>query len=194
MKWNNCSKEEAQEAYDYAKNRYQHAAESYLSDKKQYEACYSEYKSYSSKLDSVRSDTINFEKRIEQMDDVLKMLNSGGAVEDAANAANSSLKTAEEDLSKSLKHYSIPSPSISKTFECVPADRQLDSLSAIRVIEKEKRRLEQALADLKSKLRSMEQETDALTKKMNSLASGQADLSKKMKQYTFEMNHFKKYV
>ncbi len=194
MSWKNPTKKEAEDAYSQAKSKYQNAAESYIHNKRELESIESERKSQLAKGYSTVKEKISFEKRIEQIEEVIRMLSPGGAADEAIRRANSSAKTAEEAFSKYLYCSGIKSPSISSAYKCPTVEEHPDSYDALQKIKKEKTRLEQAVRELQSKLKALEQETDALTKKINSLVSTQTDLSKIMKGCSYEMNHYKKYI
>ncbi len=194
MSWRNPTKKEAEDAYGSAKSRYANAAESYIQNNRQLESCYADYKSCNSKLSSAKSDKISFEKRIEQIEEVIRMLSDDGVVDEAVDKANVAAQRAEEAVEKNIVCEGIKSPSIGSIFKCPKVSENQYSAEAVSELKKEKARLEQALTELDSKLNSMEQEMEALTSKMNSLTSIQTDLSKTMKSCSFEMQHFKKYV
>lgn len=192
MKWNNCSKEEAQEAYDSAKSKYSNAALEYCQGKKQLDACYTEYKSYSSKMDSVKSEKLSFERRIEQLGELISFLDN--KMDDIIGDSNKTTQENENYIKGKINCSGYAFPEISKIFRCQSVAENSYSSQALQAMKKEKARLEQAVADVNSKLNAMEQEAEALTKKMSSIASAQASLSKTMKACSYEMNHYKKYV
>lgn len=194
MKWNNCSQEEAQEAYDSLKSKYKASAEEYLQSKKQYSACYSEYKTYSQKMEPSRSEKLSFERRIEQIQDIIRMLEQDGSVDSMIGLTNSFMAVTDAVFKRSLLCSGIAAPKIAERFRCPRVEEVSGSQQALDELKKEKARLEQALTELNSKINAMEQEVAALTSKMNSLIQTQTSLSKTMKNCTYEMNHYKKYL
>ena len=194
MGWKNPTKQEAQDAYDRAKSSYRNTAEDYVQNNRQLEDCYSQYRDCSAKVDAARSEKLNFEKRIEQIGEVIRILDDGGAADEAVANANSALEKAEENMSKRLKCTGIQSPAIKETFRCKTVKENQYSNAALESLKKEKARLEQAVQDVNSKLNAMEQNAQELTNKMNSLTATQADLSRKMKNLSFNMTHYKNYI
>lgn len=193
-KWYNCSQSEAQDGYDTAKQRYNNAAYELSQTKSRYESCLKEYSSQRQKLDSASRDKINFQKRIEQIENVIKMLSEGGDINDAVENANSAAKKAEEYLSGSIKCSGINSPSISKTFGCRKVEEDPDSANALAEFKKEKSRLEQSVAEVESQLRAMEEMVDNLRKQVTGLETMQHSAQRTMKMSAYEMSHFKKYL
>ncbi|MBR1481567.1 MAG: hypothetical protein IJ598_01220 [Ruminococcus sp.] len=194
MKWNNCTPEEAQEAYDYAKSRYQNAAEEYLSNKKKLDAFYGARGGLSAQTASVRGDKLNFEKRIEEIGDILTLLSDGGKVDEAVGQANAAAKVAEAAMAQSIVCSGVNSPSLASIFRCPTVSENTHSVTARDELRKEKNRLEQALADINAKLNALELELQQMTGQMNALASMQNDLSRTMHACSYEMNHYKKYT
>lgn len=194
MKWNNCTQEEAQEAYDYAKSRYQNAAEEYLYNKKKLDSYYSSCSGLSNQTESMRSEKLNFEKRIAQIGDILTLLADGGKVDDAVDRANKAAKVAEAAMAQTIVCSGVNSPSLSSIFRCPTVSENTHSMTARTELNKEKSRLEQALIDVNAKLNALELELQQMTSQMNSLAAMQNDLSRTMKACSYEMNHYKKYT
>lgn len=191
--WTNPSPEYAQESYSNAKTKYSNAASAYVQNNKQMESYQTEYKSCSAKVDSMRSDKISFERRIEAIGEVIRMLDDGGTVDQTINDANHMAQQTEEAFHKNFYCTGIAKPPIAQAFSHQTVSQNTSSASALSELKKEKSRLEQSLQELGSKLNAMEQNVEALTSKMNALASTQSDLAKTMKNTSFEMNHFKKY-
>ena len=192
--WYNCSQSEAQEGYDTAKQRYTNAATDYSQLKNKYDSCVSEYNSEKQKYDSASVQKINFQKRVEQIEEVIKMLSEGGKVNDAVAEANNAAKKAEAAMSIAVQCSGINSPSISSSYKCRTVEEDPDSANALAEFKKEKSRLEQSIAQVESQLRSMEEMVDNLSKQMSTLDAMKGAAQKSMKMSAYEMSHFKKYL
>ena len=194
MKWSNCTQAEAQEAYDYAKSRYKGAAEEYLYNKKKIDSCYSAYSGMASRTEETRSEKLSFERRIAEMEDIIRLISDGGMVDSAVEEANNAAKAAEDALAQSIVCSGVNSPPLSSIFRCPTVSENSYSLTALNELKKEKARLEQALAEVNAKLNALELEVQQLTSQINSLAAEQSRLSRQMNACSFEMNHYKKYT
>ena len=194
MKWNNCTQTEAQEAYDYAKSKYRGAAEEYLGNKKKLDSYYDEYRGMTAQADSFRSEKLSFEKRIEDIGEVISLLGEDGPVENAIAEANRAAKYAEGEFARSIVCSGVNCPPLSRIFKTPYVSENSYSVTALTMLKKEKARLEQALREVNAQLNALELEAQQLQSQMNSLAQTQASLSKIMNACTYDMNHFKKFT
>ena len=194
MGWNNCTQTEAQDCYDAAKSRFSNAAEEYTSAGKKLGACEDAYKRTSAQADSMRSDKLNFEKRVEQIGDVIRDLDVEGRVNTDIYESNRFAGVVEENFAESIICSGVNCPSITRALRTPFVSENQFSLTALSELKKEKRRLEQAIRDVNAKLSAMEQEMEELNKQMNALTQLQADLRKVINGSVYEMNHYKKYL
>lgn len=193
-KWINPSQSEAQDEYDSAKRRYSNAASDYIQAKNKYDSCSQEYSKQKQNYDSASSEKINFEKRVEQIEKIIKLLSDGGNVNDAVSDANSAAEKAESALSGSVKCSGINSPNLSRAFRCRTVEEDPDSANALAEFKKEKSRLEQSIQQVEAQIRAMEESVEALEKQMSSLASAQSSAQRVMRSSSYDMNHYKKYI
>ena len=194
MSWNNCTQAEAREAYDAAKSRYGRSAEEYVRNSRKLDACYADYSRTNAKADSMRSDKINFEKRAEQIGDIIQQLDDNGKVNDKIEEANEAAKSVESALSWSIKCSGVNCPPLGTIFKTPYVSENSYSMTALSMLKKEKARLEQALRDISAQLNALELEAQQLQSQMNSLAQTQQDLSRIMNACTYDMNHYKKFT
>lgn len=192
MKWNNCSPEEAQEAYDSAKSKLNNAADQYVQTRNAMNSLQSERSRAKAKSDTVNNQKINFEKRIEDIERIIQMLGENGPVAEAISDSNKWAQSVQDNFNKQVLCTGISSPEIARAFRTPTVEENADSQAAVAELKKVKARLEQAVADLNSQLNAMDEEMAKLNSQMNSLASTQSDLAKTMARYSFEMNHYKK--
>ena len=194
MGWNNCTQTEAQDCYDAAKSRFNNAAEEYTSAGKKLGACEDAYKRTSAQADSMRSDKLNFEKRVEQIGDVIRDLDVEGRVNTDIQEANRFAGVVEENFAESIICSGVNCPSITQALKTPFVSENRFSLNALNELRKEKARLEQAIRDVNAKLNALEQEMEALNKQMNALVQVQADMKKVIGASIYDMAHFKKYM
>ena len=194
MGWNNCTREEAREAYDAAKSRYSRSAEEYVGCSRKLDACYADYSRTNAKADSMRSDKINFEKRAEQIGDVIRLLDDNGPVNEKIEESNKAAQVAEDAFAKSIVCSGVNCPPLSRIFKTPYVSENSYSVTALTMLKKEKARREQALREVNAQLNALELEAQQLQSQMNSLAQTQASLSKIMNACTYDMNHYKKFT
>ena len=191
MRWNNCSKEEARDAYDSAKSRLQNAADQYIHNKYTMDTLAGERSSAQTKLNNANGQKVNFEKRIADIERIIQKLGSNGPVEEAINTSNDRAQKFEDSYNDLIQCTGMNTPQIAKAFHTPSVEENAYSAAAVAECKKVKANLEQAVADLNNQLNAMEDEVNRLTSQMNSLAGVQADLSKTMASSSYEMNHFK---
>ena len=194
MGWNNCTQTEAQDCYDAAKSRFSNAAEEYTSAGKKLGACEDAYKRTSAQADSMRSDKLNFEKRVEQIGDVIRDLDVEGRVNTDIYESNRFAGIVEANFAESIICSGVNCPSITRALRTPFVSENQFSLTALSELKKEKRRLEQAIKDVAAKLSAMDQEMEELNKQMNALVQVQADMKKVIGASIYDMAHFKKYM
>ena len=194
MGWNNCTQAEAQDCYDAAKSRFNNAAEEYTSAGKKLGACEDAYKRTSAQADSMRSDKLNFEKRVEQIGDVIRDLDVEGRVNTDIYESNRFAGIVEANFAESIICSGVNCPSITQALKTPFVSENRFSLNALNELRKEKARLEQAIRDVNAKLNALEQEMEALNKQMNALVQVQADMKKVIGASIYDMAHFKKYM
>ena len=194
MGWNNCTQAEAQDCYDAAKSRFSNAAEEYTSAGKKLGACEDAYKRTSAQADSMRSDKLNFEKRVEQIGDVIRDLDVEGRVNTDIYESNRFAGIVEANFAESIICSGVNCPSITQALKTPFVSENRFSLNALNELRKEKARLEQAIRDVNAKLNALEQEMEALNKQMNALVQVQADMKKVIGASIYDMAHFKKYM
>ncbi|MBQ2469977.1 MAG: hypothetical protein II709_07485 [Ruminococcus sp.] len=194
MGWNNCTQTEAQDCYDAAKSRFNNAAEEYTSAGKKLGACEDAYKRTSAQADSMRSDKLNFEKRVEQIGDVIRDLDVEGRVNTDIYESNRFAGIVEANFAESIICSGVNCPSITQALKTPFVSENRFSLNALNELRKEKARLEQAIRDVNAKLNALEQEMEALNKQMNALVQVQADMKKVIGASIYDMAHFKKYM
>ena len=194
MSWNNPTPEEAEEAYAQAKSRYETAAESYLQNKKKIETYKQEYDDIYSKAMAWGLKKNKLEKKMEKLLEIKAMLEPGGAVDKAVAEVNSELRWAEDNLKKNLVCTNIQSPTVSQAFRCPTVEQHPDSLEARQLLRQVRYRYDQEIEEVESKMKTIESEADELKRKLNSYTDTQSQLSKIMKDCSYEMNHYKKYL
>lgn len=194
MGWNNCTQQEAQDAYDYAKGNYQRAAEGYRQNKQKLDRYEYDYNCTKNDYSEANTERLNFEKRIEGIDEIIKLLAVEGPVNEMINSSNSCALKLENSWEQYIQCSDVGVPTIYQAFKLPSVTENPTSNLALTQLKNEKLRLEQAIAELDKKMQQMEAELDAMIKSMNAIQADQDALSRTMKQSSYEMNHFKKFL
>lgn len=195
MSWSNPSQKEAEEAYYSNKKRYNSAATEKRNSERQENEYISQKCSYDKQLWSLNSQRINIEKRIQQIGLIIAMLKtstSNNGLMSWILQTNKELNKTEESFLKSIIMADYD-PSF-KRLEISSVDKDPNSNHALELLENEKKRLEQALADIKSQMNNARAQINELIRKINQCNSYQQTLSSTMMSSVYEMNHYKKYM
>ena len=194
MGWNNCTQAEAQDCYDAAQSRFNNVAEEFISAGKKIHGYGDVYRQTAAQAESMRSDKLNFEKRVEQIGDVIRDLDVEGRVNTDIYESNRFAGIVEANFAESIICSGVNCPSITQALKTPFVSENRFSLNALNELRKEKARLEQAIRDVNAKLNALEQEMEALNKQMNALVQVQADMKKVIGASIYDMAHFKKYM
>lgn len=200
MSWSNPSPEEASEAYFYYKDRYSTAASQRSASIRQEESFVSQRSAASSQMSSLSAQKINFEKRLEGIENIIKMLEGSGGwfatdVPGAISKAVSSIQRADSSYHQSIKMTGgTAAASLETAFKAKTVEEDYRSSSALQGYKTEKARLEQSIADLKAQIASLSSLISSLSSKISACNADQAALQRAMNSSAYEMNHYKKYM
>ncbi len=147
----------------------------------------------------MKSQKINFEKRIEDIEKIIKMLEGGSFVfndvPEKISKANSKLNNVGESYLKSIKVSDGGSKaSFEGAFSIKSVQADSYSAAALQQLKKEKMRVEQEINNMSKKINSLTASIDELNKKINSCNNQQRTLRSNMFSYAYEMNHFKRFM
>lgn len=203
MSWYNPSQDEAADEYYSSKSRYTNAANQRYAAARAAESCCAEKASALAAIGSCQSDKINFEKRIEDIRQIVAALEGGGGSLVSAIGAdiptliskfnNSAMKT-DESYSGSIFCKDIKPISICGIFENKRVCDDPFLSVALEQFKNEITRLENALRDLETQMNNLSNMVNELTSKINMYNAEQADCRRIMVSSAFEMNHFKLYM
>lgn len=197
MTWSNPSAEEAEDNYKYYKSRYNNAA-SQKSQLDQQAKNYARQKQdYANKMSEASSQKLNFEKRLEQIKDIVRMLEGNSPVNDIPSAIARGLKSVmqlNQIYPKAVAVAGVAAASIMDSFDVKTVTADPYSSSALTGYKNEAQRLEKAIIDLQNQINSMSSAIAALNSKISSCNAQSASLQKSMYSSAYEMNHYKKYM
>lgn len=200
MSWYNPTYDEAEDAYYYYKKKYYDAAEKKQSLKRDEQNYFLERNTKTSEISSLSFQKLNFEKRLEGIARIIKMLEGNAGwfstnVPAAISKVVSSLSNTEASYTNSIKVLGgAACASLENAFETKSIENDSHSASALQQYKSEKAKLEQELSNLKSRIAALSEEITSLTNQINSCISTQASLQSSMYSFAYEMNHYKKFI
>ena len=200
MSWSNPSPDEATDAYYSARNRYYNAANQKSASERQEQGYISERNSARNQISSINTQRINFEKRLEGIEKIIKMLEGNGGwfttnVPNTITQANKTLKSADESYRSSIRVTGgAPAASLETTFNVKTVEGDTNSASALDKFKSEKARLEAEIAELKRRLASLNDLVNTLNGKINNCNAIQDSLRRTMNSSIYDMNHYRQYM
>lgn len=198
--WNNPTEDEAEEAYDYYKAKYNSAASQKRSSERQEQTYISEKKSAVNKRDQLRDQVLNFEDRLEGIDKIIAMLEGTGGwftanVPEAISKTQRTLSKADGSLRECIKLTGgAAAASMETAFAVKTVEGDYRSAAALQAFRSERERLSGQLQELNNQINSLSEQISTLSGKISSCNSQQWDLQRSMNSYAYDMNHYKKYI
>lgn len=198
--WSNPSPDEAAEAYEYYKGKYYNAANQKRASERQERTYASEKTAASSELCSLSSQKGNFEKRLQGIEDIIKMLEGSSGwfstnVPAAIEKAQRSIAKADSSYRRSIRlSGGAGAASLESAFKTRTVEADPHSSSALSSFKAEQARLEEAINNLNTQIINLSSLVSSLSSKIRSCNSTQASLQASMNSYAYDMNHYKKYT
>lgn len=200
MSWYNPTPEEASEEYSYYKHRYSDAAAQRSASMRLEDSYVSERNAANSQLSSLSSQKLNFEKRLEGIDNIIKMLEGTGGwfstnVPSTITKAVSSIQKTDASYHQSIRMTGgTAAASLATAFRTKTVDEDANSASALQGYKTERAKLEQNIIDLNNQIASLSGMISSLNGKINACNADQASLQRTMNESAYVMNHYKRYM
>lgn len=196
MSWANPSPSEAAEMYSYYKHKYEDAANQKRASERLESSYVSQKNSAVSQLNAASSQRVNLEKRLEGVEEIIKMLEGSGgwftsSVPEAIDKAKSKLKQADSSYRSSIRVIGgTTAASIETAFAIKSVEEDPNSANALSEFKKERTRIEQAITELQSQINNLSSLISSLTSSINACNQTQASLQSAMNSYAYDMNHY----
>lgn len=199
MPWVNPTPEEAKEEYDYSRSKYMQAASEKAASERAEQSYIDQRKTAMSTIQSCKTDKTNFEKRIKQIEEIIKMLEGRGGffsedVPESITNANTSSQKADQSFKSCIKCDGISSASLDDVFHSKSVEEDSNSNNALNAFKNEKARLEEAVENLERQISSLSSSINDLNTQIRNCNSTQASLRHSMNGYAYEMSHYKRYM
>jgi predicted nucleic acid-binding Zn-ribbon protein len=198
--WSNPTAEEAEEAYEYYKSKYQKAANQKRASERQEEAYIDQRNSAKSQLNSLSEQKELLEKRLEGVEDLIKAMEGTGGwfaadVPGAIEKAQQSLTKADSSFRSSMRlSGGAGAASLETAFQTKAVGADANSSAALAGFKAEKTKLEQEIAELTTQIANLSSLITSLTEKIKACNDTQSALRSSMNSYAYDMNHYKKYT
>lgn len=200
MSWYNPSQEEAEEAYSYYRNKYYNAASQRSVSMKQEQSYISQKNAAATKMKDLSAQKINFEKRLEGIIKIIKMLEGSSGwfstnVPSAISKATSTILKTDTSYKQCIRMTGgVAAASLETAFSIKTVEGDYRSASALQAYKNEKTRLEQSISDLKSQISSLSNQISILSRQISACNATQASCRNIMNSSAYEMNHYRKYM
>lgn len=200
MSWYNPSQEEAIEEYIYYQNKYYNAASQRNTSMQQEQAYILQKNAATTKMNDLSEQKLNFEKRLEGIIKIIKMLEGSGDwfatnVPSTISKATSAIQKADTSYKKSIRMTGgIAAASLETVFAVKTVEGDHRSASALQAYKSEKTRLEQSIVDLKNQIASLSSQISELSKQISACSAAQVSYKNIMNSSAYEMNHYRKYM
>lgn len=200
MSWYNPSQEEAIEAYAYYQNKYYTAASQRNVSMRQEQAYLSQKSAVTSKMNDFSVQKLNFEKRLEGIIKIIKMLEGSGGwfttnVPSAISKATSTIQKTDTSYKRSIRMTGgMAAASLETVFAVKTVEGDYRSASALQAYKSEKTRLEQSIANLNSQIASLSSQISLLNKQISACNAAQVSYRNIMNFSAYELNHYRKYM
>lgn len=203
MSWYDPSQDEAADEYYSSKSRYTNAANQRYAAKRASENCCAEKAQALNAIDFCRSDKLNFERRIEDIRQIVYALEGGGGTLVSAIGAdiptlisrsNKSVEQTDSSYRESISCGDITPVSWCSVFRNKNVGDDPLLSSALEIFKNEITKLENALRDLEAQMNDLNRIVEELTSKINMYTVEQEHCRSIMMSSAYEMNHFKLYM
>lgn len=200
MSWYNPSQKEATEAYAYYQNKYYSAASQYNALMRQEQTYFSQKSAATMKMGDFSAQKVNFEKRLEGIIEIIKMLEGSRGcfatnVPSTISKATSTIQKTEISYKQSIKLTGgMAAANLETAFDVKTVEGDQRSALALQAYKAEKIRLEQSIADLKSQITSLSNQISILSKQISACSVSKASYKNIMNSSAYEMNHYRKHM
>ena len=151
-------------------------------------------------MNDLSAQKLNFEKRLEGIIKIIKMLEGSGSwfatnVPSTISKATSTIQKTDTSYRRSIRMTGgMVAASLETAFAVKTVESDHRSASALQAYKLEKTRLEQSIADLKSQIAFVSSQISTLSKQISACSAAQASYKNTMNFSAYEMNHYRKYM
>lgn len=193
-------KRKGQEEFQTARKSYVDAAQAKAYWAGEEQNARNEKNRTASAISSSRTDKLNFEKRLKDIQNIIRMLEgtSGGLfstnVPGSIQGANTSLRTTNENYHRSIQLIGGGSADMENAFRAKSVEEDPYSSSALTEYRKAARELEREIENLKQQIAQLSSQMDALSQKIRNCSAQQSAANWKMVTSSYDMARTKHFM
>ena len=199
-RWNNPSRSEAIEAYEYYKGKYNRAANQKAASEHKERGYISERNAATAKINALNPQKTNLEKRLRGVEEIIKMMEGKGGwfsanVPESIERAKNAVTKTDESFRRSIKlSGGISAACLETAFKTKTVSEDEHTASALSAFIAERNRLEEKLALINKQITDVSSQISSLKRKIDACNAEQASLRSSMNSYLYDMNHYKKHT
>ena len=187
----------AESDYYEAKRSYNRAVAERQSLRNQESACCSARANATSNIQNAQTNKINFEKRLAEIEKIIKMLDGSGGwfsanVPSSIENANKQLSKADESFKKCMTCTGYPPAELTEVFKTLRVDEDANTSQALDMLKKEKIRLETEIQNLKKSIAENQQIVQNMIKQLASISFAKIANTKTIAFAAYDMQAAKK--
>ncbi len=174
--YKNLTENEAAEGLSASRKRYREASEQYDAARREADQYAAEKNAAQREMAGYSSQKLNFEKKLEQVNDLIGVLSGSGGrlsgiigsdVPSLISDLNGQTSTANESFRTSMRSPDISAADLSKSLGCPGADNDPKISGALEKFRQEKTRLENGIDQLNRNIQRLDDMVDQLSSKLN---------------------------
>ncbi len=193
MSWSNPSKSEAQDAYASSKKSFQNAlyqrTQSQRRENQLVSQCASQMRSFA----DMSSQCLNFERRRDDLEEIIRMLESN-VVPPAIEDANGAAKTSAETYEDCIKCDGKAPADLATVFKTKGVQDDANSSEALRLYKQALEQLKQQIEQTKQQIAATEAAIASLSGQIAACNAQQAACTAQMGAAAFNMGHYSKFI
>ena len=183
--------------YYESKKAYNKAVAQRQSLQKQETACYTAKSNAISNIHNAQTNKINFEKRLAEIEKIIKMLDGTGGwfsvnVPEAIDKANKQLSKVDESFKKCMTCTGYQPAKLGEVFKVLTVAEDDNTNQALEILKQEKIRLQKAIDNLKESIVQNQQIVKNMIKQLTSISIAKISNIKSIAFAAYDMNVAKK--
>jgi len=161
------------------------------------EACCSARANAATNIQNAQTNKINFEKRLAEIEKIIKMLDGSGGwfsanVPSSIENANKQLSKADESFKKCMTCTGYPPAELTEVFKTPRVDEDANTSQALDMLKKEKIRLETEIQNLKKSIAENQQIVQNMIKQLATINFAKIANTKTVAFAAYDMQAAKK--
>lgn len=195
--WYNCTPSEAEEEYYSLRWSYNQDSNRCASIQQQRDNIYWQQCENRAQQNSLRNEAINFEQRVEDIENVIsKLTGQGGFLgrvmcpDASIDRYNNKAQKTGGEYTGAIKCTGVTPADIPSLYRCPSVSENAHSAEALRLMRNECERLREAIRKINEQMDALDEATRQLAATAESLQGEYDAIRNRMNSTIYEMNHF----